>query len=191
MADVDLSLYDRQIRIYGIETQKKLSKCKIALYGIMDDFMVEVLKNLSLLGIKNVYIICKKSSSLLSPLGFDPLSEVRDIAGSNFAFDPSAFDNQNSDFDFVVCNEFANEMPSGTRIFASYFENQGSLFITNSTIEKILGTINDPLPAVISILASLCCEEIISTLNIDKKQIKSKKVLIDSVKQSASIEYFT
>ncbi len=48
--------YDRQIRLFGEETQKKLFKIKIQVLGTSNAISMEIIKNIVLLGVQNLVI---------------------------------------------------------------------------------------------------------------------------------------
>lgn len=54
--EIDNNLYDRQIRTFGYEAVKKISTSSILIYGLEQGLGTEVAKNLSLCGIKNIYL---------------------------------------------------------------------------------------------------------------------------------------
>jgi molybdopterin/thiamine biosynthesis adenylyltransferase len=54
--DDEAEIYDRQIRLWGINTQSLLSKSRALVIGI-DSFCGEVLKNCCLAGIKYITLI--------------------------------------------------------------------------------------------------------------------------------------
>jgi len=53
---IDNNLYDRQIRTYGIDAIKKMSSSSVLIYGLAKGLGTEVAKNLTLGGIRNVYL---------------------------------------------------------------------------------------------------------------------------------------
>lgn len=53
---IDNNLYDRQIRTYGEEAVKKMSSSSVLIYGLAKGLGTEVAKNLTLGGIRNVYL---------------------------------------------------------------------------------------------------------------------------------------
>jgi ubiquitin-activating enzyme E1 len=53
---IDNNLYDRQIRTYGEEAVKKMTSSSVLIYGLARGLGTEVAKNLTLGGIRNVYL---------------------------------------------------------------------------------------------------------------------------------------
>ena len=53
---MDSSKYDRQIRLFGLETQKKLINLKVQVLGLQNAVSMEIIKNIVLLGIGTVVI---------------------------------------------------------------------------------------------------------------------------------------
>lgn len=53
---IDNNLYDRQIRTYGVDAMKKMSSSSVLIYGLNKGLGTEVAKNLTLGGIRNVYL---------------------------------------------------------------------------------------------------------------------------------------
>ncbi len=53
---IDNNLYDRQIRTYGEEAVKKMTSSSVLIYGLSKGLGTEVAKNLTLGGIRNVYL---------------------------------------------------------------------------------------------------------------------------------------
>jgi ubiquitin-activating enzyme E1 len=53
---IDTNLYDRQIRTYGEDAVKKMSSSSVLIYGLEKGLGTEVAKNLTLGGIRNVYL---------------------------------------------------------------------------------------------------------------------------------------
>ena len=56
MSELDISLYDRQIRTYGEEAVKKMVSSSVVIIGLEGGLATEVGKNLALGGIKNIYL---------------------------------------------------------------------------------------------------------------------------------------
>jgi ubiquitin-activating enzyme E1 len=53
---IDNNLYDRQIRTYGVEAMKKMSSSSVLIYGLEKGLGTEVAKNLTLGGVRNIYL---------------------------------------------------------------------------------------------------------------------------------------
>ena len=56
MSQIDVNLYDRQIRTYGIKAVEKMSTSSVLIYGLAKGLGTEVGKNLALSGIKTIYL---------------------------------------------------------------------------------------------------------------------------------------
>lgn len=56
MTDEDITKYDRQIRLFGFETQSKLLSFTIQILGPINYTSSEILKNLTLLGVKKIIV---------------------------------------------------------------------------------------------------------------------------------------
>ena len=56
MSDIDVNLYDRQIRTYGMDAIKKITSSSILIYGLSGGLGTEIAKNLALGGVKNLYL---------------------------------------------------------------------------------------------------------------------------------------
>jgi molybdopterin/thiamine biosynthesis adenylyltransferase len=54
--DIDINLYDRQIRTYGLESLKKITNSSVLIFGLNKGLGTEISKNLTLSGIKNIYL---------------------------------------------------------------------------------------------------------------------------------------
>jgi ubiquitin-activating enzyme E1 len=54
--EIDINLYDRQVRTYGLEAVKQMAFSSVLLYGLEGGLATEVGKNLALGGIKNIYL---------------------------------------------------------------------------------------------------------------------------------------
>lgn len=52
--DIDTSLYDRQIRTYGVEALKKITSSSVTIIGLENGLSTEIAKNLALGGIKEI-----------------------------------------------------------------------------------------------------------------------------------------
>lgn len=59
--NIDINLYDRQVRTYGLDAIKKMSSSSVLIYGLKGGLGTEVGKNLSLGGIKNIYLYDKNN----------------------------------------------------------------------------------------------------------------------------------
>lgn len=59
---VDMAKYDRQIRLFGMETQKKLRNMTVQVYGSGSAIVGEIVKNLVLLGVN--WLILQKAAEL-------------------------------------------------------------------------------------------------------------------------------
>ena len=77
MENLNSTLYSRQIKAFGLETMKKLSKLKIIIYGIRG-LGVEIAKNLILSGPKQV-CICDKNLVKLNDLGNNFFINEKDV----------------------------------------------------------------------------------------------------------------
>lgn len=82
MADIlekDLEKYDRQIRLFGIETQSKLVNTKIAILQSSTPSLVsgEILKNILLLGVNEIYCDQETISSFkkICPTSFKEINK--------------------------------------------------------------------------------------------------------------------
>ncbi len=53
---IDINLYDRQVRTYGVEAVKKMTTSSVLIMGLAKGLGTEVGKNLALGGIKNIYL---------------------------------------------------------------------------------------------------------------------------------------
>ena len=53
---IDINLYDRQVRTYGIEAVKKITTSSVLIMGLSKGLGTEIGKNLALGGIKNIYL---------------------------------------------------------------------------------------------------------------------------------------
>ncbi|ORD95525.1 hypothetical protein HERIO_2428 [Hepatospora eriocheir] len=69
--------YDRQVRLFGEETQNKLKKMKIAIYGSRNLISAEILKNIVLLGV-NTIIVSNSIVEETKRLVFDNLCEINE-----------------------------------------------------------------------------------------------------------------
>jgi ubiquitin-activating enzyme E1 len=56
MAEIDNTLYDRQIRTYGEDAIKKIVSSSVLIYGLEKGLGTEVAKNLTLGGVQNIYL---------------------------------------------------------------------------------------------------------------------------------------
>lgn len=79
---IDNNLYDRQVRTYGEEAVKKISSSSVLIYGLGGGLGTEIIKNLALGGIKNIYLFDNDKITLADcETGFcynqDNLSMVR------------------------------------------------------------------------------------------------------------------
>ena len=54
MSDIDTSLYDRQIRTYGVDALKKITSSSVTIVGLDNGLAIEIAKNLALGGVKNI-----------------------------------------------------------------------------------------------------------------------------------------
>jgi ubiquitin-activating enzyme E1 len=54
MTEIDTSLYDRQIRTYGVDALKKITNSSITIVGLENGLSTEILKNLALGGVKTI-----------------------------------------------------------------------------------------------------------------------------------------
>ena len=54
--NIDISLYDRQVRTYGEEAVKKMTSSSVLIIGLAKGLATEVGKNLALGGIRNIYL---------------------------------------------------------------------------------------------------------------------------------------
>jgi ubiquitin-activating enzyme E1 len=54
---IDINLYDRQVRTYGVEAVKLMTTSSVLIYGLEGGLATEVAKNLALGGIKNIYLM--------------------------------------------------------------------------------------------------------------------------------------
>lgn len=54
--NIDINLYDRQIRTYGYEALTKITSSSVLIYGLDKGLGTEIGKNLALGGIKNIYL---------------------------------------------------------------------------------------------------------------------------------------
>jgi ubiquitin-activating enzyme E1 len=54
--NIDINLYDRQIRTYGLDATKKMTTSSILIIGLEGGLATEIGKHLSLGGIKNIYL---------------------------------------------------------------------------------------------------------------------------------------
>ena len=53
---INMSLYDRQVRTFGVKASQNLSKSRVYLYGLEGGLGGEIAKNLALSGIKELYL---------------------------------------------------------------------------------------------------------------------------------------
>jgi ubiquitin-activating enzyme E1 len=53
---IDINLYDRQVRTYGLEAVQKMNTSSVLIYGLASGLATEVAKNLALGGIKTIYL---------------------------------------------------------------------------------------------------------------------------------------
>lgn len=56
ISEQEAQIYDRQIRLWGLKTQQRMSKSRVLVYG-MTGLAVETCKNLVLSGLGNVCIM--------------------------------------------------------------------------------------------------------------------------------------
>lgn len=54
MSDIDTSLYDRQIRTYGVDALKKITSSSVTIVGLENGLSIEIAKNLALGGVKTI-----------------------------------------------------------------------------------------------------------------------------------------
>ena len=66
--DIDINLYDRQIRTYGYEAITKITSSSVLIYGLNKGLGTEIGKNLALGGIKNIYLYDDNNSITIDDL---------------------------------------------------------------------------------------------------------------------------
>jgi ubiquitin-like 1-activating enzyme E1 A len=54
--EINFKLYDRQIRLWGVDAQKRMSKTRVLVYSI-NGLCAEICKNLVLSGVGNVHLM--------------------------------------------------------------------------------------------------------------------------------------
>ena len=59
-ADIDTTLYDRQIRTVGEAANKKISSSCVVIIGLSNGLAAEIGKNLCLSGVGNIYLLDEK-----------------------------------------------------------------------------------------------------------------------------------
>ncbi len=71
----DSERYDRQIRVFGLNTQQKLSQCNLLIIGT-NLLTQEILKNLVLTGVRSISILpTGQTSPILGILGMNPIEK--------------------------------------------------------------------------------------------------------------------
>ena len=55
-SQIDINLYDRQIRTYGEDAVIKMASSSVTIIGLENGLSTEIAKNLTLGGIKNIYL---------------------------------------------------------------------------------------------------------------------------------------
>ena len=68
---IDINLYDRQVRTYGIEAVKLMTTSSVLIYGLEGGLATEVAKNLALGGIKNIYLMDCDSNNVITKNDLD------------------------------------------------------------------------------------------------------------------------
>lgn len=71
----DIVKYDRQIRLFGVETQKKLLSATVQVSGTDNFISAEILKNLVLLGVEKIFV-SKKILEFTKKIVPDDLSKI-------------------------------------------------------------------------------------------------------------------
>ena len=54
--DIDINLYDRQVRTYGLDATKKINNSNVIISGLNGGLGIEIIKNIFLGGVKNLYL---------------------------------------------------------------------------------------------------------------------------------------
>ena len=54
--EIDINLYDRQVRTYGLDATKKINDSNVIIYGLDGGLGIEIIKNIFLSGVKNLYL---------------------------------------------------------------------------------------------------------------------------------------
>jgi len=75
MRNEDIVKYDRQIRLFGVETQKKLLGATVQVFGTDNFISAEILKNLVLLGVGKIFV-SKKILEFTKKIVPDDLSKI-------------------------------------------------------------------------------------------------------------------
>ncbi|KAI4478311.1 hypothetical protein M0804_011965 [Polistes exclamans] len=63
LTDAEAELYDRQIRLWGVESQRRLRSAKVLIIG-MNGFASEIAKNIILVGVKTVTILDHRNMTI-------------------------------------------------------------------------------------------------------------------------------
>ena len=54
--EIDINLYDRQVRTYGLDATKQINNSNVIIYGLEGGLGIEIIKNIFLSGVKNLYL---------------------------------------------------------------------------------------------------------------------------------------
>jgi len=100
---MDTVKYDRQIRLFGVETQEKLRKMKVQLIGTPNLISAEILKNVVLLGVVSV-VASKEIIEEVKKIVPDPLRLINPDLVLETSEQPT-----HCDFAFLV-----DTIPAGT-----------------------------------------------------------------------------
>ena len=61
---IDINLYDRQVRTYGLDATKQINNSNVIIHGLEGGLGIEIIKNIFLSGVKNLYLYDSNSVTL-------------------------------------------------------------------------------------------------------------------------------
>jgi ubiquitin-activating enzyme E1 len=167
--NIDMSLFDRQVRTYGMDAIKKLTNSSVLIIGLANGLGTEVGKNLALGGIKNIYLydntpilrsdletgfyyseetINKSRNTILAPKlqELNPYITVLPVNNINQNQNVTIIINQNIDFVKEISRFCRN---NNSKLVVLYSKGvSGIVFVDageSHTINDITGEIIDPV----------------------------------------------
>ncbi len=119
---IDINLYDRQVRTYGIDAVKKMTTSSVLIYGLDKGLATEVAKNLALGGIKNIYLY---DSQLVTPIDTE----------TGFYYDKDSIDKPRAE---VLVPKLQELNPYVTiHVAHSYQQDQNVTIVINQPVETV------------------------------------------------------